>query len=498
MAKRKGLGLRGLPLLPLLLFPVACAEAERRQANGPTVEQPAAFHAGNPLDALREDYGPYMAADDPLAFAMKVRAVSASKQGLWRGGKALFFRWCRVRTDDWLADRDAYVAQQGDQHLGNIGTYLASGEFGTLGFGMVDFDDSHRLPFQFELLQGVVSLRLAAEDAGVDLGVDGRLGRLIDVLLREYAAATRAASGGATAAELLGNEPTVAKLLHPPRRQPYAKELDQYTEGAVRLIGVRATRRGEVKDILRPLSDERAAELGAGIAEAVLRTPETAKLFRLKTVEDFRRAVADAAVRTRVGSAGSQGLRKYFVLLERPLAGVDHDVIIYLKQQIPSAPERAGLVPRDGRDPAERCADDVDRLSRPKPYFNGWCRIGGESYWVSLREPWTNELDPADVESFDDLLWAARAWAVSAGASHFEAGRAVVIAARADGRLAERLRGLSDEFLTHLDREYRALASDPHVKELVARANRAIDQNRPPPEPPRQRKRGPRRAGDGD
>ena len=63
----------------------------------------------------------------------------------------------------WLADRDAYVTQQGDQHLGNIGTYLAAGEFGTLGFGMVDFDDSQTLPFQFELLQGVISLRLAAE-----------------------------------------------------------------------------------------------------------------------------------------------------------------------------------------------------------------------------------------------------------------------------------------------------------------------------------------------
>jgi uncharacterized protein (DUF2252 family) len=444
--------------------------------------------AEKPLDVIRRAYAPHMPAGDPLAFAMKVRAVAADKQGLWRGGKDLFFHWCRGRTDDWLADRDAYVTQQGDQHLGNIGTYLAEGEFGTLGFGMVDFDDSHSLPFQFELLQGVISLRLTAEGAGVKLD-DARLSQLTDLLLREYTAASRAAAGGATAASLLAKDPVVAGLLHPNRKRSYARELDQYTESADRLIGVRATRRGEVKEILRPLPQGRAAQLGDGIAAAALRSPESARLFRLKTPEEFRAAVADAALRTRVGSAGSQGLRKYFVLLEKPLAGVDHDVIVYLKQQIPSAPERAGLLPADDRDPAQRCAEDVDQLSRPKPFFNGWCTIGDESYWVTLREPWTNELDPQDVETWHDLLWAARVWAVAAGASHHEPGQAERIAARSDGDLARELRRLSDDFLKQLDTDYQRLTSDPRVKELVARADEAIDDSRPPAEPPRPRKR---------
>jgi len=177
------------------------------------------------------------------------------------------------------------------------------------------------------------------------------------------------------------------------------------------------------------------------------------------------------------------------------LVGVDSDVIIYLKQQIPSAPERAGLVPADERDPARRCAEDVERLSRPAPFFNGWCRIGEESYWVSLREPWTNELDPQDVETFDDLLWAARVWAVAAGASHHERGEAGRIAARSTDELARELARLSDDFLKRLDADYRKLVADPRVAELVARADAAIAANRPPAEPPRPRKRGPRRPG---
>ena len=134
-----------------------------------------------------------------------------------------------------------------------------------------------------------------------------QVSRLIDLLRREYVAASRAAAAGETAATLLGKDPTVAALLHPKRKQPYAKELDQYTESADRLIGVRATRRGEVKEILRPLPDGRAAQLGEGIAEAALCSPESARLFRLKTVDEFRAAVADAALRMRVGAPAARG-----------------------------------------------------------------------------------------------------------------------------------------------------------------------------------------------
>ena len=463
----------------------------------PVTQAAAADEGTPPLDVLREAYGRYMPEDDPLSFAMKVRAVSTGKSGLWRGGKDLFFRWCRGRTTDWLGDADAWVVQQGDQHLGNIGTYLAEGKFGNLGFGMVDFDDSHKLPFQFELLQGVITLRLAAEDAQVTLD-DVRLNRLIDTVLREYAAASRAAADGKTAADLLGNEPVVAKLVAARGKQHYAKELQDYTETGDRLIGVRASRRGKVKDILRPLPPERVRQLGDAVAQAVLRDPEGAALFRLKTPEEFRAAIADAALRTRVGSAGSQGLRKYFVLMDRPLAGVDHDVIVYVKQEIPSSAERAGLVPPDARDPGERCAQDIALLTRPRPYFNGWCRIGDESYWVTVREPWSDELDSKDVSTYDDLLWAGRAWAIAAGASHHEPGQAAMITARSNSKLSADLRRLSDEYVKQLDADSARLAGDARAKELVAQAEAALEKSRagvaPKQEVDKRARRG-RRAG---
>ena len=452
----------------VLLLAWACGRARAADEAGP---------APQPLDLLREAYRPYMSEDDPLAFPMKVRAVTAGKGGLWRGGKDLFFRWCKGRTDAWMKDKESFVTQQGDQHLGNIGTYLAEGKFGKLGFGVVDFDDSHRLPFQFELLQGVITLRLAAEDAQVPLD-DGRVNRLIDTMLREYAAASRTAQGGRTAMDQLRADPTVSRLTASRGKRHYVKALEEYTETGSRLIGVRASRKGQVRDILRPLPPQRVAELGDAIAEAVLRDPEQAALFRLKTAAEFRAAVQDAALRTRVGSAGSQGLRKYFVLMDKPLAGVDHDVIVYVKQEIPTAAERAGLIPRDGRDTGQRCAEDMRVLSRPEPYFNGWCRIGEESYWVTVREPWSDELDAKDVESYDDLLWAARAWAIAAGASHWQQGQAAMIAARSDTKLSAELRRLSDEYVKQLDADHARLAADPRAAALVARAEEALEKTR--------------------
>lgn len=481
--RKSGVG-RCASALVAAVLAISCSGRPDRSTQMPVTGAVTAAEHASPYDVLADAYAPYMDAGDPLAFPMKVRAASADKTGLWRGGKDLFFRWCVANARDWLDDRDATVTQQGDQHLGNIGTYLAQGEFGTLAFGMVDFDDSHRLPFQYELLQGVISLRLVAEEG--KLGLDGApVDALIRRLMEHYAAA---ASADSMAMQLLASDADVKKLLHAATQRDYRQELMEYTQSG-HFIPVRATRK-EVKDVMRPARD-RAAELAAGIAEAAARSPESAKLFRYHTAEEFRSAIKDAVLRTRVGSAGSQGLKKYFVLLDRPLAGVDHDVIVYVKQQIPSAPERAGLIPPDPRDAAERCAEDAADLSDPDPLFNGWCRVGGESFWVSLREPWTDELDGADVKTREDLDAAARIWATAAGASHRSPGKAAVIRERCSPQLAAELRRLSDEYLAHLEWEFTSLVKDPRVPPIVARANREIEQqHESAPAPPKRPRRG--------
>src|SRR5258705_12839039 len=107
-----------------------------------------------PFDLLYNAYGPYVDAKDPLALPAKVRALSADRYAFWRGAKDLFFLWCKNNTQKWLEDKEAYIAQEGEQQLGNVGTYMTGRNFGTMAFVMGEFDGSQPLQLQFEQSPG--------------------------------------------------------------------------------------------------------------------------------------------------------------------------------------------------------------------------------------------------------------------------------------------------------------------------------------------------------
>jgi uncharacterized protein (DUF2252 family) len=199
--------------------------------------------AERPLDVLQRTYGEHLSRNDPLAMPMKLRSLVADEYGLWRGGKDLFFHWCQSHCDAWLQDTDATMTLHGDQHLGNIGTYLIDPRTGELAFGMVDFDDSHRMPFMFELLQGVVTVRLTARENGIELGGEELRG-LVDRMLADYRAA---ALSDQTTTKLLQSDPLVAKLLAGPPRRDFAKELKHYTDQDGKLVERIVTKKGVVK-----------------------------------------------------------------------------------------------------------------------------------------------------------------------------------------------------------------------------------------------------------
>jgi uncharacterized protein (DUF2252 family) len=446
---------RFLTLLVLLLIPSVLRAAD------PPAEP-------RPFDLLRNAYGPYVDANDPLAFPAKVRALSSDRYAFWRGAKDLFFLWCKNNTQRWLDDKQAYVVQEGDQHLGNVGTYMTGRNFGTLAFGMVDFDDSHRLPFQFELLQGIITLRLAAEEKQVSLD-DDQLDQLISLVLEHY---ERGATSANTATDLLADDPTIVHMKIRLAKKNYGKELNEYTADSMKIRPFAPLKKP--KDVFRPAMDK-ADPIANGIAQAIARSPQMVRIFNYHTADDIRAHMKDVALRTRMGSAGSQGLKKFFVLLNKPLVGVDHDAILYIKQQVPTAAERSGIIPRDPRTPGQRCAEDMDLLSHPPPFLNSWFQMGNEHYWVTLREPWTDELESDDIKDLAGLRQMAKLWATAAGASHRVAGEGEMIRKRIGPELSNELRRFSNAYLLKLAADYDDFKADPRCAPLIARANETLD-----------------------
>jgi uncharacterized protein (DUF2252 family) len=422
------------------------------------------------FDILQSGYGQFTTPDDPHSFPMKVWAVSQDQFAFWRGGRDVFFRWVKDNCENWLADKEAYVLNHGDLHLGNIGSYAREGRLGATSFGMTDFDDTARLPFQIELLQGLISLRLAARENDIQLN-----GARRDELARTMFDAYRAAlMSEKSTSELVAGEQRIGRFTDQTQKDAYDAILEKFTDGRGKFKSIVTSPKDKAKEILRPAMD-RADALAKGIAQGLANSPEAAALFNFTDENSIRKSIKDVAARTRLESVGSQGLKKYLVLLERPLKGLSMDVILYVKQEIPAAAERAGAIPRDPRSPGRRSSEDMEVLINPEAYLNTWCDIGGESYWVTFKEPWSEEIDIARIKNFDDLRKMAEVWGKVVGVAHRHLGRAAAIRQRLDEGLLAVLRHRSTSYMAELDRQYFDFTTDPRTKAQVAKAQPIVD-----------------------
>ena len=101
--------------------------------------------------------------------------------------------------------------------------------------------------------------------------------------------------------------------------------------------------------------------------------------------------------------------------------------------------------------------------------------MGNESYWVTLREPWTDELDSDEIKDLAGLRHMAKLWATAAGASHRIPGEGEMISKRIGPELSNDLRRLSNAWLLKLAADFEDFKSDPRCIPLIARANNALE-----------------------
>ncbi len=424
--------------------------------------QPA---AGSPYDTIKASYSPYLSSEDPLAFPMKVRSLSHSSYAFWRGTKDLFYQWAREHKPQWLADQGAYVLSHGDLHVGNVGTYVID-DRGGLALGMVDFDDVSRLPVQLELLQGLVTMRLAARQQGFVLS-PADVAKMDAAMFDAYALAVKSDK---SPAELAGSFGPVAKMLSRSRDRRYATELAEYVDPQTgRFVGSIMKKQGRLKELLVPAGLTHR-QVAVALAEAVTRSPALRDIVGAATVPEIEESIVDVVRRTRMDSSGSQGQSKLLVLIgNKGTAG--GQTIIYLKQQIPPAVERVGLTAADPREPGRRVAESMSAMLEPDPYYNTWTTLDGLSYWVTLKEPWSDELDAEEAGSVLDLQRYARIWGYAAGATH--RGDAAV-GKRLTPELFDEVSRATDAYLVELENQYRGFVSDARASADSAKAEQAI------------------------
>jgi len=419
-----------------------------------------------PFELLVESWKPFADPLDALGFPMKVRAIAQSPYHFWRGGKDFFFAWVKVNATDWA--QQAGYPGHGDLHFGNLGVYASEGSFGAVAFGMTDFDDSTSLPIPLQLLDGAITLRLAAIDTSTDYTPDDAAHFTHD-LIDAYRVALNY-TGDATA-QLQEVKP-IAKLLKKANKETYDELLNKMIESG-KFRKLLRNKEGDVTNILRPAM-ARADDVATVIAQAAQRSPRLKALMRSTDVAGVRASIKDVALRTRLGSSGSQGLFKILVLLDKPLVGVNHDVLFYLKQEIPSAAERQRVVKSDTRSPGERVSAMNDLLTDPDGFANSSGEAQGKSYWVQIYEPWSDDLNADAFGGLKGLSAGGRVWGTTLGTAH--RAHASEIATQLTPELELQINERADAYIVHMKKRFEDFRSDPRVRAMQIEADRAVMQ----------------------
>ncbi len=421
------------------------------------------------FNRIQSAYAPYLNDQDPLSLAMKIKSLSSDEYKFWRGSKDLFFQWGKQNCQDWLKDEKAFLPNHGDLHLGNIGTYVTEEGLDTLGFGMVDFDDSARLPFEFELLQGLVTLDLVARQNKIDRTPE-QIATVDQAIFDSYKLAVNSRRN---AKEMLKSDATVVKLLGKSTKKTYADDLSKYTEnGKFRSL---VKKKDKLTDILDAVEPVHYSAFAQAIAEAITHDERLTKLMPSADAKSVQPKIRDIVRRTRIDSSGSQGLFKYLVLLEKPFTGVDHDIILYLKQEIPTAAERSGIIPLDPRTPGQRCAQDMDKMTDPRAYICSWVELEGKSFWVHFKEPWSDEIAFDEITDLDQLTQMATLWGTVVGATHRDQGRFELILPRMTPTLAQQIRERATAYLNYQQNAFDAFKADPRVTQFISTVAKEID-----------------------
>ena len=411
----------------------------------------SAVSAQQPFERLRRSCGAYYGERDPFGFPVRVYFVSQTPYNFWLGGQDLFFIWCKANAGDWIADADSAMSCNGNVSPASIGAYPADGPFGKLAFGIQTFDDSARIPFQCELLQQFITLRLLAAQNYLDL-TNANLDELVATLGNS---SRDALSSSRNATSLFADDAWVGKLLS--ADSPYTAIIDQYTSVGQfrRVINDPA---GKARELLRV--DPDAADAAATVlADAVANDRNLARRLRYETKDEFRTAIRDAATRTVLANPIAPGGKELLVLVLRPVRDVDHDMILLLRRQVPAAAERAGVAKREQRVPAERSAADAERMMDPGPFLAGFGKAGADSYTVRLFDPWSRTLADQDVRDYQSLLHLARIWGTLAGLTHRQ-GNEEQIAHKLHADLNSAIRTRSDAYLKQLREDYDRFNND--------------------------------------
>jgi len=392
---------------------------------------PAGSKPAGPYDRLNQLYAAYLPNDPVSGFQWHTASIKSDLSSFWRGSQPLFYQWCKTNCRDWLSDPNSYA-------LCNASPNLEDSERLPVE---INPDNSARLPVQIELLQGMITVRLAS-NGGFSKPNDPTAIAVARTLCNTYRAS------------LLGSQPLTGNSAMPPpdgERDDIHNYIDP-TTGDFRSI---ILRRDRIYQFLIPSRITRAQ------ATAMVKSA----LDRNESLRDFVGS-ADPQVESirqqvRYDSVVTQGQAEFLVMLGGSRSS--QRIILELKQQTPSSAELAGAVSRDPRLPARRAAENAGTLaisSAPPPI--SWCILANESFTVTPFAP-QGYVFELRKDRWVDPLAAAGIWASNTAATHRADPHRTALAAQITPELPGELVSLCNAYIDAMRHDLEAFCNDPRA-----------------------------------
>lgn len=322
-----------------------------------------------------------------------------------------------VTPSSWATTANIKTWIQGDMHTQNVGFF--DNKNGTVKFDLNDFDESYMAPFYWDLIRFGASIYLMQGETGFNLS-DGEADTIVSTFLAEYQSAIDGFAGNDSE---LGYELTASntsgiikdKIDKLKSDYTVAKLLDKWT---VVTSGARKFNFTN-PDLKTPDATKKTGIVNAwsSYKTQAAAASSYASYFNIK----------DVAQRMNSG-LGSQGVEKYYVLIEGPSTSTSDDVILEVKEQrLPSMFYNSSMSQTSYNtlfsSHATRTVTATKALQSNADNHLGAISANSKKYSVKKISQYKYGFDAADFTSKSDLTLFATYCAKALAADHSRADK---------------------------------------------------------------------------
>jgi len=344
------------------------------------------------------NYNHQFAATNSADLATKMSAMANSPFLFYRGTAHIFYQdMATLPATLYSSVQTGYTWLGGDTHLANFGAMRDSG--GSQVFSVSDFDEGYLGQFTWDLRRLAASMVLSGRENGL---ADADIATAINTMAGAYLDKMDAFKGSSDelAFQLKsGNTSGVVQdTINGGAGDTRSSLLAKYTQlsGASRVFQTTAQ--------LQPVSAATYNALVASMGDYVNSiAPSKRYAGSYYSVKDIRQKLGSGV--------GSLGKMRYYLLLEGPSSSTSDDVIVEMKQAVPSAV--SAIV--NGRLPASAYAyNEGNRVARTlkAQLINADVLVGYNSansmqFFLHEKSPWQQDFDTTALSTAGKLNTAA-------------------------------------------------------------------------------------------